>query len=123
MRLTESQQDKLRKELGDFTIESAFQDTSLNAEFTTIKGETVFEFHIEYAYGRKWCEAYLDIHFTEDEEEDMKNGIVHAEKLHERFQKALDDYWEECVEERVQGDQKEKLWEEGSSQEFRTSGE
>ena len=123
MRLTEAQQDKLRNELGDFTIESAFQDTSLNAEFTTIKGETVFEFHIEYAYGRKWCEAYLDIHFTKDEEEGMKKGIVHAEKLHERFQKELDDYWEECVEERVQGDQKEKLWEEGSSQEFRTSGE
>ena len=49
MRLTEAQQDKLRKELGNFTIESACQDTSLNAEFTTIKGETVFEFHIEYA--------------------------------------------------------------------------
>ena len=123
MRLTEAQQDKLRNELGDFTIESAFQDTSLNAEFTTIKGETVFEFHIEYAYGEKWCEAYLDIHFTKEEEEDMKNGIVHAEKRRERYQKALDEYWEECVEERVRGDQKEKLWEEGSSQEFRTSVE
>ena len=123
MRLTEAQQDKLRNELGDFTIESSFQDTSLNAEFTTIKGETVFEFHIEYAYGEKWCEAYLDIHFTKEEEEDMKNGIVHAEKMRERYQKALDEYWEECVEERVRGDQKEKLWEEGSSQEFRTSVE
>lgn len=123
MRLTEAQQDKLLNELGDFMIESAFEDTSLNAEFTTIKGETVFEFHIEYAYGKRWCEAYLDIHFTEDEEKDIENGIVHADRLHERYQKALDDYWCECVEERVQGDQKEKLWEEGSSREFHTQGE